>query len=142
MSALAIDALVCPPAASISPCECAQLGTTPDIGYDTLLISCGGQNLGDSRASEILNAFLAPGVSLVGMIMFNGNKLTYVPRLIKQFYSLIYVNLENNDIATIGPNDLSFNMLTYSLRLRNNSELTAIAPGAFEGYLFLLIISF
>lgn len=134
LSALKVDALICPPAESYYPCQCAQIGTAPTLGYDTLLLSCQGQNLNDLRASEILNAFLAPGVSKLGMIQFGDNKLTYVPRQIKSFYSLIFINLENNAIETIGRSDLSFNIPTYSLSLSNNVKITTIAPFAFEGF--------
>ena len=124
--------VVCPPEAAYAPCGCSEYSEKPD----TIYLNCYNRNLGDSKMSDILDAFLTtPGISPVGLLDLMSNRLTRVPTQMKFFNQLDYVYLNNNDITSIESGAFNFPDAAnpiLDLDLQNN-QLTTIAPGAFKG---------
>ena len=91
------DVVVCPPETAYTPCYCNEYSP----GVLTLL----GRNLGDSRISEILDAFLLNdninGSSALGELELDLNQLTRVPDQIKYFPQLTLVSLDFNLITSL-----------------------------------------
>lgn len=121
--------LICPSPTSISPCACI-----PFTGYrqsinNGIKIGCAGKNLTDFQISRVLNAFLAPGLSLVQEISAPLNQLTKVPNQVSKFIALQVVDFSSNKITEIPdddgkpffnnryPNDTAFSI---KISLRNN----------------------
>ena len=123
--------MVCPPSASIEPCQCGFYDET-----DRVDLFCTGRNLNDSEMSRILEAFLDhPNVSALGKLSLSNNRLTKIPKQIRQFTQLDYVNLDYNEIASIKKGDFYFRKTLKKLLLGGN-WLTFIEPGAFQGLMF------
>ena len=126
-------AVVCPGPEAYSPCTCYEYGNQPG----TIYLYCGEKNLNDSRASEILDAFLTtPGVSPLGNVCFSSNQLTRVPHQLHLFPQLDFVWLNDNNISTpIQSGAFNFNVKDAPVKNLDlqRSQLTSIAPGAFQG---------
>ena len=120
---------VCPKS-SISPCSCVPEG-------NNITIFCSGENLDDSKAISVLNAFLAPGLSPVTKIHMSSNKLTKVPLEVSKFPALLSLDFSSNQIGEI-PNNakepLFKNRLTtgrIAISLTNN-KIKTIPSGVFN----------
>jgi Leucine-rich repeat (LRR) protein len=131
-SSLAEAAVTCPPIEFYSPCECTEW-----TGTGTIRLSCFARNLTDSKATEILQVFLTtPEVSPVGILKLDRNLLTRIPDEIHQFPQLVRVQLDSNNITSIDTAGTFKFTSTAPLQLLMlyNTQLTTIAPGAFQGF--------
>ena len=126
-------AVVCPSAADYAPCECSEYSYQPG----TIFLGCSSKQLTDSRASEILDAFLTtPGVSPLVYLDLQYSQLTRVLSQIKSFPQLERVYIVFNSITSVDYNKaFNFTEGAYpldGLTLHVN-QLTTIAPGSFKG---------
>ena len=121
--------VVCQPSAAYSPCGCSEIDFT-----GVTALNCGRQNVSDSRASEILDAFINNNaISPVQYIGLWANQLTRIPLQIRQFPKrLVTVDLSENGITSIDSDAIHSTSPPQSLILRNN-QVSAIAPGTFNG---------
>ena len=121
-------AVICPTKVNYSPCDCYEYSS------NTIWINCRGQNLTNSRVSGILNVFLtSPGVSPVGKLSLQNNKLTRVPNQIKLFPQLVEVWLSDNKITSIQSGAFNFTTTTVEWLVLSDNPVATIAPGAFQG---------
>jgi hypothetical protein len=120
--------LVCPPAQYYRPCSCNSWGD------DAAWLFCFNLDLNDTKTSQILSAFISnqSGISPLGAVTLNNNKLTKVPDEIKFFPRLVYVNLAGNNIRTIQRGAFNFTSTADHVLLFEN-EISFIEPGAFQG---------
>ena len=137
MRRVTVADVVCPPEDAYTPCYCTEYFTT--TGQSVITLDCSYANLGDAKASDILDAFLStPDVSPLGRLNLFRCQLSFIPEQIEYLNQLIYVHLASNNITTIesgafnfiGP-DNSFRYLTL-----DSNQVTTIAPGALKGIIF------
>ena len=127
--------IVCPPETAYTPCYCNEY--SPGV----LTLDCLGRNLGDSRISEILDAFLLndniSSSSALGEIELDLNQLTRVPDQIKYFPQLTLVSLDFNLITSLDSVAFNFTDAANPIRYLGlaSNQLATIAPGAFQGLL-------
>ena len=89
----------------------------------------------------MLNFFLLEnGISPLRVLRLEHNKLTKIPKQIKQFPHLEEVYLWQNDITTIDAGSLSFKDVEKIVGLGDKIE--TIQPGAFDGGINLLHMKF
>ena len=133
LSSSLVDAeVVCPPAADYAPCQCSDYFLKPG----KILLTCKILKLGDSKISDILDAFLkTPGVSPVGCLELSSNQLTRVPSQMKLFDQLEWVELYNNNITFIESGAFNFPNASDPLQYLDltYNKMTTIAPGTFTG---------
>ena len=126
--------VTCPPIELYSPCDCSEW-----TGTGTIRLSCFAANLTDSKTAEILQVFLTtPGVSPLSILKLDRNQLTRIPDQINQFPQLVRVQLDSNNITSIdSAGAFKFNgTAPLQLLMLYNTQLTNIAPGAFQGLIF------
>ena len=131
------------PEAAYLPCTCNQYSTplSEVDQYGIIALSCYGENLNDSRVSDILDAFITtPDVSPLTYLNLPSNNLTRVPTQIKSFDQILVVNLRSNAITSIQSSafyltdSYNSNPYTYPYFDLTSNQLTTIAPGAFTGF--------
>ena len=119
----------CPPAAFISPCTCTAVSPI----YKSSRLNCNNQRLDDTQLSNVLNAFLAPGVAPLVQLDVCCNQLTQIPNQIisAQFSSLATITLYPNQITPIPTGAFTSSPpASIGIDLHFN-KLTAITSGAF-----------
>lgn len=144
-SIVAAAEVICPPKEAYEPyCSCyGYQDSITSAAYISL--NCMYQYLGDDKVSDILDAFLlrTPPVSPVWTVSLEGNRLTRVPAQIPLFPQLRTVALYGNDIKSLekGAFYLSYSnpasQHSYFVTFGDN-QLRTIAPGAFQGMIFLV----
>jgi hypothetical protein len=126
--------VVCPNAATYSPCECIEYTGAQAFVFVTSKLHCSNKNLSDSKVNEILTAFTSnPLVSPINQLILYGNQLTRVPENITQFRYLTFVNINNNNIPSVEL--AAFNFYTEKLNLidLSDNQITNIESNAFQG---------
>ena len=99
--------LVCPPSPQVSPCTCTYYN--PGLG-----IVCDDLNLNDLQMSNVLNAFLSPGVSPVVYFSAYKNLLTKIPSQIANFAQLNQIQLFHNQITAVSTGAFNFSQSSTS----------------------------
>lgn len=122
--------IVCPNPDDFSPCSCFDLYGQGLTSY----LWCFSRSLNDSRASEILSAFLTvtPAITPLGGVTFYNNSLTRVPIEIALLSQLKEANFYSNQITSIQSGAFNFVPNLGDLDFANN-QLSSIEPGAFQG---------
>ena len=125
------DEVICPPLEEYLPCSCDGAG---DLLSDSINIYCWGQQLNDSKTSEILRSF-AVSASIknkVRLLDLDENRLTRVPDEINRLTYLKVLHLRFNKITNLHAG--AFNITNKVERLWiNYNPLSVIEPGAFTG---------
>lgn len=137
--------VVCPPPDAYVPCTCGEYSNNSDL----IFLDCADKKLNDWQASQILDAFLStPGLSPLGRLDLYSNQLTHVPIQIRLLPQLEEIRLFFNAITSVESGAFNFVKDTTStvnppvivyLELSIN-QLVTIAPGAFKGFVRLLIL--
>ena len=118
---------VCPPAVNLLPCLCTGSGE----GKGDL--QCGGTNLNDDTASQILHQFNNPQLlTFLYKVYMDDNQLTIVPNQIPLFPQLNSVRFGSNQITIVESGAFNFSATLFELHLQNNL-ITTIETGAFQG---------
>lgn len=126
---------VCPPEADFYPCACNPFPDGDDKNFGTLWLYCDSQQLDDTNASLILNAFISTPLRFVSPlreVYMRNNSLTRVPPELRLFGQLNRVALGHNQIRFV--HSTSFNMTQSTLTrlsLKGNA-ISRIEPGAFD----------
>ena len=124
---------ICPSSIFIFPCSCKSYRPHGIPLFDnTISIDCGKKNLGDFQMSNVLNAFLVPGLSPVNEISAPLNQLTKVPNEISKFPNLLVINLSSNRITEIPPGVFNFTSEQSIQILLTNNNIYTVHSDAFR----------
>ena len=144
--------VVCPTINVTSPfCSCDQNADKPGTiqftcGY--LIIAQGelppsSSVSGDSIVSQLLDSFLkTQNVSPLTHLLLELNNLTRIPHQIRKFHQLESIVLNNNEIKSIDSGAFNFTGITAKLISVEVNGLETIAPGAFQGLIYLQFCTF
>ena len=134
---LAVKAdVVCPPSFAYAPCICVEISERPG----TIFVDCWDKPLGDSGVIRVLDAFLTtPNISQVGWVRLFNTQLTRIPDQMKLFPRLFWTDISGNSIPSIESGAFNFTENLEKLDLLG-VELTTIAPGAFGGLFFKVLL--
>ena len=126
--------IVCPPAAPIAPCTCDNTSNVFKTTGNSL--NCNNKKLNDLKLSNILDAFLSPGIGPLILIKATNNQLTQIPSQIstKKFPNLIYIDLCFNRITTdITSTTFSYLLSSPNVYLNfNNNRIQSVAPSSLK----------
>ena len=135
-----VDAAVCP--TEISPCFCLERAET-----NTSSLFCVSPNANNiSRVIDVLETFLTtPDISPLESLQFQNGAyrfgMTSIPKQIRHFTKLNRFDVKRNKITFIESGAFNFTATLLELDLSDNL-ITAIAPGAFQGFILLILILF
>jgi len=87
---------------------------------------------GDLSTTLILDWIAQSSNSTLNNLYPYGNKLTFIPKQIKVFENLVYLDLKNNDVPLISKDSLSFKSVIDFIVLPDLFT-NQIEPGAFQG---------
>ena len=97
---------------------------------------CNNQELNDTKLSNILDAFLSPGIGPLILIKATNNLLTQIPSQIstKKFPNLIYIDLSFNRITTaVKSTTFSYLISSPNVYLNfNNNRIQSVAPSSLK----------
>ena len=96
-------------------------------------LSLSNNQLDDAAANQVLRSFSTSSGS-VTVISLTNNKLTKIPDQLRTFTKLSYLSLEDNNIPTIGSNQISLSAATVEALYLTNIQLTTVEPGALQGF--------
>ena len=138
--------VVCPQPKDFLPCECIA----DDESNESLIkLDCGSKYLNDTKASDILDAFLSNAdVSPLLSVDLQQNQLTAVPIQLRLFEKLVRVNLNQNHIRTVTAGSFVFvpqNHQEDRSRMDvylDENQISSIEPNTFQGkhFFYLYII--
>ena len=125
---LGVDGQVnCPSLNGFNTCGCSNSGD------GTIWLDCGGAQLGDTKASQLLQLFINnPAVSPLTGVYLAYNKLTKIPDEIAQLDQLHTVYFHGNEIDSIPSGAFNF-VPTLKVLYLSGNPLKTIEPGAFNG---------
>ena len=126
---LSLSQIVYPPFDSFSPCIC---GPDTDGDGTTIKMDCNSNGLNDSRISDTLDAFLAPGISPLSWADLSFNSFTELPTQLSKLTRLNYILLEGNRINSVPTGAFNFATPLRQLSLYRN-QLATIESNAFPG---------
>ena len=93
--------------------------------------------------SQLLDSFLkTQNVSPLTHLLLELNNLTRIPHQIRKFHQLESIVLNNNEIKSIDSWAFNFTGITAKLINVEVNGLETIAPGAFQGLIYLQFCTF
>ena len=121
---------ICPDYDVIKPCVCFY------VGEGSVQLYCKNQNLTDSEANDILNAFITSGSSPLRELQMEGNQLTRIPDQLSHFLdsssALKSLHFGQNEINSVTAGSIHFEQY---LDLSWN-QLTNLEAGVFQDNYF------
>ena len=124
----------CPSLIGFNTCGCS------DTGDRTIYLDCGGAQLGDLKASQLLQLFINnSNVSPLASLYLAYNQLSKIQDEIAQLNQLETAYFHGNNINTIKANAFNFTPTLKMLYLASIA-ISSIEAGAFNGKLWYLII--